>query len=154
VEGVRSDRSTPNAFTVDTSVPDTTIVSGPPDRTQQRNVTFTFGSTEPEATFDCSLDGAAFTACPSSITFTALAEGPHTLEVRARDAAGNVDSTPATRSFRVTDADYSLWGSGYGCASTGRDSTLVLLGLGALMTLTRRARRSAGAPARRVPPRV
>jgi len=139
VEAVRSETSPPNTFTVDTSVPDTTIVSGPPDRTREQNVTFTFSSTEPEVTYECSLDGASFTACPSPVTFTALAEGPHTLQVRARDAAGNVDPTPATRTFRVTEADYALLGSG--CSTTGRDSSLVLLGLGVLATVTRRGAR-------------
>ncbi len=139
VEAVRSETSPPNTFTVDTSVPDTTIVSGPPDRTREQNVLFEFGSTEPAATYECSLDGADFTACPSPVTFTGLAVGPHTLLVRARDAAGNVDPTPAMQTFRITDADYDLLGSG--CSTTGRDSSLVVLVLGALATLTRRGSR-------------
>jgi len=143
VEAVRSERSATNTFTVDTSVPDTTIVTGPPERTRERDVPFTFSSTEPEATYECSLDGAPFTPCPASVAFTGLAEGPHTLQVRARDAAGNVDATPATRTFRVTEADLSLLGGG--CSTTGRDASLVLLSLGALAALTRRGARRRGA---------
>jgi hypothetical protein len=138
---VRSVRSTPNEFTVDTVEPDTTIVSGPPNFTQERNVTFEFNATEPVVAYECSLNGADFSPCPSPSPLTNLAEGVYTLQVRARDAAGNVDSTPASRTFRVTGADLALLGSGYGCSAMGRDSSLVLMGLGAFAALTRRRRR-------------
>ncbi|WP_239014673.1 adventurous gliding motility protein AgmC [Archangium violaceum] len=138
VEAVRGERSAINTFTVDTSVPDTTIVSGPSGYTQERDATFEFSSNEQNVIYECSLDGAEFTPCPSPVTFTNLAEGPHTLQVRARDAAGNVDESPASRTFRVTTADLALLGSG--CSATGRDSSLVLIGLGALAALLRRRR--------------
>jgi uncharacterized protein (TIGR03382 family) len=138
VQEVRSERSAINTFTVDTSVPDTTIVSGPPARTQERDAAFEFSATEPDATFECSLDEGPFTACPQTVTFTGLAEGPHTLRVRARDAAGNVDETPASHTFRITDADYALLGSG--CSATGSDASLVLMGLGTFIALARRRR--------------
>ncbi|HYO51972.1 adventurous gliding motility protein AgmC [Archangium sp.] len=141
VVAVWSVRSTPNNFTVDTSEPDTTIVSGPSSFTQERNVTFEFSSTESVVTYECSLNDADFSACPSPVTFTDLADGAYTLQVRARDAAGNVDATPATRTFRVTSADLALLGGGYGCSATGRDSSLVLMGLGAFAALARRRRR-------------
>ncbi|ATB36997.1 hypothetical protein CYFUS_002412 [Cystobacter fuscus] len=64
--------------------------------------------------------------------------GAYTLEVRARDAAGNVDETPAARTFRVTGADLALLGSG--CSTTGADASLVLLGLGTFTALARRHR--------------
>lgn len=140
VEEVRSERSATNTFTVDTSVPDTFIVSGPPARTQEQDATFEFSSNEPDATFECSLDEAPFTACPQTVVFTGLAEGSHTLQVRARDAAGNVDETPASRTFRITNADYALLGSG--CSATGGDASLVLMGLGTFAALARRRRRA------------
>ncbi|WP_304466074.1 Ig-like domain-containing protein [Vitiosangium sp. GDMCC 1.1324] len=141
VEEVRSARSTLNNFTVDTSVPDTSIVSGPSGRTREPNATFEFGSTEEGVTFECRLDGAVdFTPCSRTTTFPNLAEGPHTVEVRARDAAGNVDDTPATQTFRVTSADLALLGSG--CSATGRDSSWVLMGLGAFTALALRRRRA------------
>ena len=43
------------------------------------------------------LDGGGFTACTSPKTVSGLGEGNHTFAVRVRDAVGNVDPTPATR---------------------------------------------------------
>ena len=88
-------------FTVDTAAPDTTITSGPTGPTSSASASFAFTSTEPGATFECRLDTAAFTACTSPQAYSALAAGEHTFAVRAIDAAGNVDATPATRTFTV-----------------------------------------------------
>ncbi len=63
---------------------------------------FVFSSSEPNSTFECKLDTAAFAACTSP--YVARAPWPtatHTFSVRATDAAGNVDPTPATRTFTV-----------------------------------------------------
>jgi uncharacterized protein (TIGR03382 family) len=139
VLAVRSLRSALNTFTVDTAPPDTTIVSGPTGFTRQNTATFEFSATETGVTYECSLNGAEFTSCPSSITLRELVEGGYTLQVRARDAAGNVDESPATRSFRVTGADLALLGSG--CSATGGDASWVLLGLGTFTALARRRRR-------------
>nr|WP_236673441.1 Ig-like domain-containing protein [Comamonas sp. JC664] len=89
------------AWTVDTTPPDTTIVSGPSGTTTSRNATFDFSSNESPVTYECSLDGGAFTPCTDPVTFTGLADGSHTLLVRAVDAAGNVDPTPASRTWTV-----------------------------------------------------
>ncbi|WP_228559412.1 MULTISPECIES: Ig-like domain-containing protein [Myxococcus] len=89
------------AWTVDTIAPDTTIVSGPSGTTTSNSATFDFSSNESPVTYECSLDGGPFVACTDPQTFTGLADGAHTLAVRAVDAAGNVDSTPATRTWTV-----------------------------------------------------
>ena len=86
-------------WTVDTVAPDTTIVTGPSGLVASTSATFTFSSNEAGATFECALDGAAFASCPAS--YTGLAQGPHSLQARARDAAGNLDPTPAARSWTV-----------------------------------------------------
>ena len=47
-------------------------------------------------------------ACTSPATFSGLAAGPHTFAVRAVDAAGNADPTPAIRSFTVVSSGESV----------------------------------------------
>ncbi len=87
------------SFTVDATAPDTTITSGPSGTIGSTSATFVYTSTESPSTFQCALDGAAFSACPAS--YTGLAQGSHTFQVRATDAAGNVDATPASRTWTV-----------------------------------------------------
>jgi hypothetical protein len=65
------------------------------------STTVSFEGNEAGATFACSLDGAAFVPCSSPRQLTSLTEGPHTFEVRATDAAGNTDASPASVSFTV-----------------------------------------------------
>jgi hypothetical protein len=88
-------------FAPDVTPPDTAIVSGPTGLIRGRTATFTFSSPEPGVTFECSIDGGAFFACTSPFTTPRLRGGLHTFQVRARDAAGNVDPTPATFEFRI-----------------------------------------------------
>jgi hypothetical protein len=88
---------------VDTAPPSTTIDSGPAQdsSTQSTSATFTFSSNE-AGTFECAVDGGAFVACTSPYVLNGLAVGSHAFSVRALDAAGNADPTPATRSWIVT----------------------------------------------------
>src|SRR5262249_16934390 len=60
-----------------------------------------FSASEPDVSYECNLDGAGFMPCADPVTFVNLADGPHGLEVRARDAAGNVDASPATSIWMV-----------------------------------------------------
>jgi hypothetical protein len=86
----------------DTTAPQTTIGPGtPPANTTSTSTTFSFSADEHEATFECSLDGAAFAACASPKQYTSLATGAHSFQVRAKDEAGNVDSTPASHFWAV-----------------------------------------------------
>jgi hypothetical protein len=80
-------------WTVDTMAPHTDIHSGPSGPTNDVTPTFTFSS-EAGATFECSLDGAAFSPCTSPKTYTNLPDGHHTWDVRATDRAGNVEPPP------------------------------------------------------------
>jgi peptidoglycan/xylan/chitin deacetylase (PgdA/CDA1 family) len=85
----------------DTTPPDTTIGSGPSGTVSSTSASFTFSSSESNSTFGCALDGGAFTSCTSPQAYTGLANGSHTFSVRATDAAGNVDATPATRTWTI-----------------------------------------------------
>jgi hypothetical protein len=82
--------------------PDTSIVAGnPAPSTRDRTASFTFGATEPVARYECSLDGAMYATCPASRTYTGLADGAHTLLVRAVDLIGNTDAVPAAYVWAV-----------------------------------------------------
>src|SRR5829696_2561327 len=87
----------------DTTPPETTITSGAAEGEPLTvdSATFAFSSSEANSTFECSLDGAAYSACTSPKDYTNLSNGTHNFEVRATDAAGNVDATPASRTFSV-----------------------------------------------------
>jgi hypothetical protein len=97
-----------------TAPPETTITSGPclkqvgndtyswsPCETTTTSVSFAFTSSKADSTFECSLDGAAFTSCTSPQAYSGLSEGTHTFQVRATDASGNTDPTPASESWTV-----------------------------------------------------
>ena len=88
----------------DTTAPDTSISSGPTGSTTATSASFSFASTESGSSFECKLDSASFGACTSPKSYSSLATGGHTFSVRATDAAGNVDSTPATRSWTVSES--------------------------------------------------
>jgi hypothetical protein len=71
----------------------------------------TFSASEAGARFECQLDGGGFHACASPAEYAGLAVGLHTFAVRATDLAGNVDPTPALRTFSVTTGSSAGGGS-------------------------------------------
>jgi hypothetical protein len=87
------------SFTV--AVPPETAIVKAKIRGKKRRATFRFSSTEPGSTFLCKLDRKPFRSCPSPKTYKRLKPGKHRFQVQALDPAGNLDSTPATRSFRI-----------------------------------------------------
>jgi hypothetical protein len=91
----------PRAWTVDGTAPNARIVRGPAARTSARVATFRFSSNEAGSTFQCKLDRGRWTACKSPKTYRSLKKGLHTFQVRAKDRAGNVDPTPAKKSWRI-----------------------------------------------------
>jgi glucose/arabinose dehydrogenase len=92
---------------IDATPPQTRIVRGPPPKARVREarkprVTFSFTSSEAaNATFRCKLDGSRWRSCASPRSYSNLSLGRHMFSVRAVDAAGNADPTPAARSFRL-----------------------------------------------------
>jgi len=89
-------------FTVDTRQPETRIDKGPARKGASRVATFKVSSDEPGASFECLLDRASFKPCGANTTYRKLRRGKHSFQVRSRDAAGNIDATPAVRTWRVT----------------------------------------------------
>ncbi len=89
-------------WTIDTTVPDTSVACGP-TLTNETSVTFTYNDpTGGTATYECRLDGGDWTPCEDGAsTYAELAEGDHTFEVRASDTNGNVDPTPAVCDWTV-----------------------------------------------------
>jgi hypothetical protein len=79
----------------------TTIAANPPDPSTSSSSSFSFTSTYPSATFECRMDGGVYSPCTSPKVYAGLSDGSHTFEVRAMDAAGNVDSTPAGYTWTV-----------------------------------------------------
>ena len=85
----------------DQAPPDTAITAGPSGPTASRAASFSFAASEGQANFLCSLDGGPFADCGTPYRLDGLAEGPHTLQVQARDAADKLDLSPAERSWTV-----------------------------------------------------
>lgn len=89
------------AYVEDSTPPETTIVIGPSGATDDDTPVFTFSSNEPGAKFACRLDTGPVTVCVSPLQLPTLTSTDHTFVVRAADAAGNTDPTPASRRFTV-----------------------------------------------------
>lgn len=91
-------------FTIDTRAPRTSIVRHPPKRIVTRHrrarAIFRFRSSEARSTFVCKVDRELLRPCGRRLALR-LEAGRHAVRVRARDEAGNVDSTPAIFRFRV-----------------------------------------------------
>ena len=107
-----------DSWSIDTQSPNTTINNPLPAATTN-DPTLNFSSTDPAPssggiTYQCELTGPsqshAFQACgpaaaaaPNAGTksYTDLADGTYTFRVRATDAAGNVDATPASHTWTI-----------------------------------------------------
>jgi large repetitive protein len=73
---------------VDNEPPDTYIEFGPPNNTASTDAFIGFGTEDPTAIIECSLDGEPFSECePPLAEYTGLAVGKHTLRVQAIDPA-------------------------------------------------------------------
>jgi arylsulfatase A-like enzyme len=95
--------STSFSWSVDSVPPPAPSFTSTPASPSGASVSFSFTDTEAGATFECSLDGAAFSACSSPKALSGLTDGPHSFSVRAKDALGNVSSA-VTHSWQVDAA--------------------------------------------------
>jgi hypothetical protein len=87
-----------------THAPDTGITSGPSGTVYgtapTTSATFKFTADPPYgATFECRMDGGAWTSCTSPTTYTGLTPGSHVFSVRATGPTGLTDPSPPSRLF-------------------------------------------------------
>lgn len=76
-----------------------TITARPRAKTRSRRARFEFTSSEPDSRFLCRIGDESSSRCTSPYTVGGLKPGRYTFLVRARDAAGNLDPTPATSTY-------------------------------------------------------
>jgi hypothetical protein len=81
--------------------PNTKIKKRPKNRSDDASPTYKFKSTEPNSTFKCKLDRKKFRKCKSRKTYHGVDPGKHRFKVKAIDADGNADKTPAKDKFKV-----------------------------------------------------
>jgi hypothetical protein len=87
------------AAEVSDTTPPETVIGG--KKIKGTTAKFTFSSTEPGSTFECKLDKRKFKPCSSPKKYKHLSSGKHKFKVRAVDAAGNADTTPAKKKFTI-----------------------------------------------------
>lgn len=109
---------------VDATAPETTLGARPRSRTTALSASFTFSASE-QAEFQCKLDASGFAACNSPKTYARIRRSVHTFQVRAVDAAGNVDPTPSVLRWTIvavtrrTKGGSALLAPGPGARVTG-----------------------------------
>lgn len=81
-------------ITLDQTPPDTQIDAAPAASSTASSATFTFSAVGDAAGFECRLDGEDFEPCTTPHVIHGVV-GEHVFYVRALDAAGNADPTPA-----------------------------------------------------------
>ena len=120
-------------FSIDGTPADTLIDSGPANGSSSHDTTatFAFHATQVGSTFRCrvypaALTPGAFGACSGSATHTAsgFAPGTYTFEVVSTDPYGNIDPTPAKRTFTVTAATTGGAGGTGGVTTTTTTTTV------------------------------
>ena len=82
------------------TAPATQLKKHPAKRTTKRKAKFTFSSSEAGSNFECKLDKQPFRACASPFK-KKVGLGAHKFQVRAVDAQGEADRSPAAFSWRV-----------------------------------------------------
>lgn len=91
-------------WTIDTTSPDTTIISNPPTLTNSTSAGFEFNGSDTGSgvtSFECKLDSGSWASCTSPKSYTDLSDGSHTFYVRALDTAGNTDPSPASYTWTI-----------------------------------------------------
>lgn len=83
-------------WTVDTTTPMASILSGPSSLTNSTSATYTFSATAPPSGsitgYECNVDAGGWTSCSSPKTYSGLSAGAHVFSVRSIDNNGNRSS--------------------------------------------------------------
>lgn len=110
VDRAGNEDATPASRTwiIDATAPQTRVTSGPSGLVRSASATFGWSGSDDrtpisDLLYSYKLDGGEWSEYSSDtrVTLSGLSQGAHTIHVRAKDAAGNVDESPATRSFTV-----------------------------------------------------
>jgi hypothetical protein len=116
-------------FTIDSTPPDTLLLSGPIGPLASQMATWTSGGSERynRGAFACDLDSMPAVACNNPQTFSQLCAGPHSFHAAALDYAANIDPTPVNAAIQVT--------TGTACAAptVSPSSSAVTTATGALL---------------------
>jgi hypothetical protein len=93
------------AFAAGSPPPAPTISAGPANPTNQTSASFTYTDAQAVTKFQCSLDGGSFADCgtsrPSTKSYSGLAAGSHTFQVRAFVQQGNLTSAATSYSWVI-----------------------------------------------------
>ena len=97
--------------------PETTLDQTPNSTTSSLAAIFEFSGSDDRSsvTFECSVDGGSYVSCASPFSTSTLSVGPHIFAVRAVDALGNIDPTPASYTWTIgtglpeTNRNGSTW---------------------------------------------
>ncbi|QDH10988.1 PKD domain-containing protein [Nocardioides dongxiaopingii] len=106
------------------AAPQTTIAGGPRGHVRARTSTFRFTGSEPGSGFECRLDAGRWAGCGATTTVRGLAEGRHTMRVRAVDGAGTADASPAVRRWTVDRSGPTVRGTRPTGATRDRTPTI------------------------------
>jgi hypothetical protein len=82
-------------------LPDTIIDTGPSGTVGPSTADFTFSADEAGCTYESKLDSGSWEVCTSPKSYVGLTEGSHTFAVRAIDADGYADPSPATCTWTI-----------------------------------------------------
>jgi fibronectin type 3 domain-containing protein len=116
-----------SGIVLDNTIPQTGITSGPSGPTNQTSASIGF-TTDTGTSFQCSLNGAGFSPCSSPQQYTSLPDGAYTFAVRALNAAGELDPSPATVSWTVDTVPPSVTELSGPGTYTNQDLPLITFG--------------------------
>jgi len=97
----RLSRVKSGSIMLDTSFPHTTITAHPAELTNSLSASFSYSSSKPGSTFQCQLDGGAYTACSGTTSYQGLAPGIHIFTVKATDAGNHIETNPASFAWTI-----------------------------------------------------